>query len=256
MSAGSVVIRVRDNGPGFDPDLAERAVAPFTTTKPDGLGLGLSLARSIIEAHGGRLSIESSSSGASGILHAAGRCRTTGSRMTIALIEDDEAALDSLRLLLEGRGMTVRCFDSAEAFLDSLDNATPACVVSDVRMPGMSGLDLQRTLKARGKDVPVILITGHGDIAMAVTAMKEGAFDFIEKPYDADHLIASIEKALAAEQKLRSKEGQRLELLARIAELSPRQKEVMDLVAEGLSNKQIALQLGISPGPLRTIEHG
>ena len=107
-------------------------------------------------------------------------------------------------------------------------------------------------LKAQGKDVPVILITGHGDIAMAVTAMREGAFDFIEKPYDADQLIASIEKALATEQELRSKESQRQELLARFAELSPRQKEVMDLVAEGLSSKQIALRLGISP---RTVEN-
>ena len=172
--------------------------------------------------------------------------------MTIALIEDDEAALDSLRLLLEGRGMAVEGFGSGEAFFASLDKCKPVCVVSDVRMPGMSGLDLQRALKAQGKDVPVILITGHGDIAMAVTAMKEGAFDFIEKPYDAEYLIARIEKALTAEQELRSKEGQRLELLERIAELSPRQKEVMQLVAEGLSNKQIALQLGISP---RTVEN-
>jgi two-component system response regulator FixJ len=172
--------------------------------------------------------------------------------MTIALIEDDEAALDSLRLLLEGRGMTVRGFASAEAFLGILNGYKPACVVSDVRMPGMSGLDLQRALKAQGRDVPVILITGHGDIAMAVTAMKEGAFDFIEKPYNAEHLIAGIKKALAAEQELRSKESHRLELLERIADLSPRQKEVMNLVAEGLSNKQIALRLGISP---RTVEN-
>jgi two-component system response regulator FixJ len=172
--------------------------------------------------------------------------------MTIALIEDDEASLDSLRLLLEGRGFSVRGFASAEAFLASLPADAPACVVSDVRLPGLSGLDLQRAMKAQGKDVPVILITGHGDIAMAVTAMKEGAFDFVEKPYDADRLIADIEKALAAGERLRSKESQRAELLERLAELSPRQKEVMQLVAEGLSNKQIALRLGISP---RTVEN-
>jgi two-component system, LuxR family, response regulator FixJ len=148
--------------------------------------------------------------------------------MTIALIEDDEAALDSLRLLLGSRGMNVAAFTSAEAFLADLDNCKPACVVSDVRLPGMSGLDLQRTLRAHGKGVPVILITGHGDIGMAVTAMKEGAFDFIEKPYNAEYLITHIEKALVAEQELRSKESQRAELLHRIAELSPRQKEVMN----------------------------
>jgi len=163
--------------------------------------------------------------------------------MTIALIEDDEAALESLRLLLEGRGLAVQGFASAEAFLACLPEDAVACVVSDVRMPGMSGLDLLRALEARGRAVPVILMTGHGDITMAVSAMKEGAFDFVEKPYDADLLIAAIETALAAEQAKRSRESQRQELLQRVAELSPRQREVMQLVAEGLSNKQIAARL-------------
>jgi two-component system, LuxR family, response regulator FixJ len=172
--------------------------------------------------------------------------------MTIALIEDDEAALESLRLLLQSRGMSVCGFASAEAFLASLREGLPQCVVSDVRLPGLSGVDLQRALKRQGNDVPVILITGHGDIAMAVTAMKEGAFDFVEKPYDAEYLIANIERALAAGQELRSKETQRQELMERLAELSPRQKEVMYLVAEGLSNKEIALRLSISP---RTVEN-
>jgi two-component system response regulator FixJ len=180
--------------------------------------------------------------------------------MTIALIEDDEAALDSLRLLLEGRGLAVRGFASAEAFLESLapghaperGQEQCACVVSDVRLPGLSGVDLQRTLKAQGRDVPVILITGHGDIAMAVAAMKEGALDFVEKPYDAEHLIGSIEKALAAGEELKSRDSQRRELMERLAELSPRQTEVMHLVAQGLSNKQIAARLGISP---RTVEN-
>jgi two-component system response regulator FixJ len=172
--------------------------------------------------------------------------------MTIALIEDDDAVLDSLRLLLEGHGMTVRCFDSAEAFLATGADSTSTCIVSDVRMPGMSGLDLQRELKARSCSVPFILITGHGDIAMAVSAMREGAFDFVEKPYDAEQLIASIEKALVADQKHRTRQSHKAELVARMAELSPRQREVMQLVADGLSNKQIAQQLGISS---RTVEN-
>src|SRR5262245_9880854 len=172
--------------------------------------------------------------------------------MTIALIEDDEAALESLRLLLEGRGLAVRGFVSAEGFLASLAEKQPACVVSDVRLPGLSGLDLQRTLKAQGRNVPVILITGHGDISMAVMAMKEGALDFVEKPYDVEYLIRSIEKALAAGEQFKSRESQRRELMDRLAELSPRQTEVMHLVAQGLSNKQIALRLGISP---RTVEN-
>ena len=172
--------------------------------------------------------------------------------MTVALIEDDEAALESLRLLLQGRGVSVRGFASAEAFLASLSESRPACVVSDVRLPGLSGVDLQRALKTLGNDVPVILITGHGDIAMAVMAMKDGAFDFVEKPYDAEYLIANIERALAARQELQSRESQRQELMERLAELSPRQKEVMHMVADGSSNKEIALRLGISP---RTVEN-
>jgi two-component system, LuxR family, response regulator FixJ len=171
--------------------------------------------------------------------------------MTIALIEDDPAVLDSLRLLLEGRGMTVQCFGSAEAFLAGMKD-TPACIVSDVRMPGMSGVDLQRQLKRRACATPIILITGHGDIAMAVTAIKEGAFDFIEKPYNAESLIAVIEKACAKDERARAAESQKAEILTRIAELPPRQREVMELVAIGLSNKQIAARLAISP---RTVEN-
>jgi two-component system, LuxR family, response regulator FixJ len=119
-------------------------------------------------------------------------------------------------------------------------------------MPGFSGLDLQRELKRLGVGVPVILITGHGDIAMAVTALKDGAADFIEKPFDDERLVESLAQAMAAERELRSEAAERSELAARVAELSPRQREVMYLVAEGLSNKQIALQLGISP---RTVEN-
>jgi two-component system response regulator FixJ len=172
--------------------------------------------------------------------------------MTVALIEDDEAVLHSLQLLLERRGIAVRCFRSAESFLASLPVDAPACVVTDVRMPGFSGLDLQRELKRLGVGVPVILITGHGDIAMAVTALKDGAADFIEKPFDDERLVESLAQAMAAERELRSEAAERSELAARVAELSPRQREVMYLVAEGLSNKQIALQLGISP---RTVEN-
>lgn len=172
--------------------------------------------------------------------------------MTIALIEDDGAVLDSMRQLLERRGLGVSCFNSAEAFLGSLGTEPPACIVSDVRMPGLSGIELQKRLKAQGCKAPVILITGHGDISMAVAAMRDGALDFIEKPYDADRLIASIETAVAAEQQQRSLEGETQELIQRVAELSRRQRQVMEMVAQGLSSKQIAVKLDISP---RTVEN-
>lgn len=172
--------------------------------------------------------------------------------MTIALIEDDEAVLDSLRVLLQSRGFAVAGFKSVEAFLASPQGRSPVCIVSDVRLPGKSGVDLQRTLTANGIDTPIILITGHGDIAMAVAAMREGASDFIEKPYDAERLIASIERALATKQRLASLESEKQLLSQRAAELSPRQREVMELVATGLSSKQIASRLGISH---RTVEN-
>jgi two-component system response regulator FixJ len=172
--------------------------------------------------------------------------------MTIALIEDDEAILRSLSMLLESRGMAVRSYSSAESFLDAAAAEPPQCVVSDIRMPGISGMELQQELKKRDSAVPVILITGHGDIAMAVQAIKQGAFDFIEKPFDDERLIASIVQAIESGQRLRIEQGERAVLVSQAAELSPRQIEVMHLVAEGFSNKEIAHRLDISP---RTVEN-
>jgi two-component system response regulator FixJ len=172
--------------------------------------------------------------------------------MAIALIEDDEAILRSLGMLLERRGVTVRAYASAESFLADAEAGPAHCVVTDIRMPGMSGLELQRELKARDAAVPVILITGHGDIAMAVQAIKQGAFDFIEKPLDDERLIASIAQAVERGQRARVEQSERELLEARVAELSPRQVEVMHLVADGFSNKEIALKLDISP---RTVEN-
>jgi two-component system response regulator FixJ len=172
--------------------------------------------------------------------------------MTIALIEDDEAILQSLSMLLESRGLPVRPYSSAESFLNAAVEEPPQCVVSDIRMPGLSGMELQQELKKRDSAVPIILITGHGDITMAVQAIKQGAFDFIEKPFDDDQLIASISKAIESGQRLRIEQGERAALRSRLAELSPRQIEVMNLVADGFSNKEIAHKLNISP---RTVEN-
>jgi two-component system response regulator FixJ len=172
--------------------------------------------------------------------------------MTVALIDDDEAVLRSLRLLLEGRGVSVRCYASAESFLQDIDKTAISCVVSDVRMPGLSGVELQQELKKRNFALPVILITGHGDIAMAVKAIKEGAFDFIEKPFDDERLVASITTAAEQGLKRQIEQGERADLERRRSELSPRQQEVLDLVVQGLANKEIALRLQISP---RTVEN-
>jgi two-component system response regulator FixJ len=170
----------------------------------------------------------------------------------IALIDDDEAVLDSLGLFLTRKGVLVHPFASADAFLTqagALDGVN--CIVADVRMPGLSGVDLVRRLQAERVVIPVILITGHGDVDMAVAAIKLGAFDFIEKPFDEMRLLESIRKAGAQLRRDEDAAAQLRDLKSRRDSLSERQQQVMDLAAGGLSNKEIGQQLGISP---RTVE--
>jgi two-component system response regulator FixJ len=171
--------------------------------------------------------------------------------MTVALIDDDAAVLHSMRLLIESRGISVSCYESAEAFLDGYNDQRPSCIVADVRMPGMTGLELQRELKSRKEKSPLILISGHADVSMAVAALKEGAFDFFEKPYDGERLATSVADAVEKGRQRSSEDNERIDVAERVRLLSPRQREVLDLVASGMSNKQIALKLEISP---RTVE--
>jgi two-component system response regulator FixJ len=172
--------------------------------------------------------------------------------MHIALIDDDPAVLDSLRLYLERKGITTSGFCTATAFLASPD--APArfdCVVADVRLPDLSGLDLVRRFAAEGIAVPAILITGHGDVEMAVSAIKLGAFDFIEKPFDEARLLDSIRDAVARRSKNKDEAPDISDLRSKFDSLTERQRQVMELAATGLSNKEIATRLGISP---RTVE--
>ena len=171
----------------------------------------------------------------------------------VALIDDDEPILDSLQHYLRRRGFAVRCFSSACAFLEALEaGAEFQCVVTDVRMPRVTGLDLQRVLSQRSQLLPLIIITGHGDIDMAVSAIKAGAFDFIEKPIDERRLAGSISEAIENSRDMLAEQRQIAELAKRYADLSERQRQVVDLAIQGLSNKEIGLHLGISP---RTVEH-
>jgi FixJ family two-component response regulator len=172
--------------------------------------------------------------------------------LRVALVDDDAAVLDALRLYLKRKGLSPTCFPTADAFLDKRGAEDPfACVVADVRMPGTNGLDLVRRLAAEGGMPPVVLITGHGDIDMAVTAIKLGAADFIEKPFDEAHLLAAIRAAAQRGEAHRDEAARLADLRARHASLSDRQRQVMELAASGLSNKDIAQRLGISP---RTVE--
>lgn len=170
----------------------------------------------------------------------------------VCLIDDDEAVLDALRLYLETKGLRVQCFSSAESFLQALESGVaPGCLVTDVRMPGMSGLDLQKELCRRTIVVPTILITGHGDVPMAVAAIKAGAMDFIEKPFDEQRLLGVIEEAIKADSHKQVDREELAAIAARVYELSDRQRQVMQLAVVGYSNKEIATRLGISP---RTVE--
>jgi two-component system, LuxR family, response regulator FixJ len=169
----------------------------------------------------------------------------------VHIIDDDEALRESLAFLLRSAGLEVRSFESAKAFLDVLPGAAPGCVITDVRMPDVSGIELLRRLKELRIGVPVIVITGHGDIALAVEAMKMGAADFFEKPFDDDLLVASVRAALRQREDQTKRGAERAEIEHRISSLSPREKDVLAGLIDGRANKQIAFDLGISP---RTVE--
>ena len=164
----------------------------------------------------------------------------------VFIVDDDEALRDSLRWLLESVGLKVETHDSANSFLQSYYPGQSGCLLLDVRMPGMSGLELQEQLESRDVRLPVVIITGHGDVSMAVRALKAGALDFIEKPFDDELLLASIQSALSLDVEQRKSRATQAEILARLAQLTRREHQVMELVTKGRANKQIAAELNVS----------
>ncbi len=172
-------------------------------------------------------------------------------RGRVYVIDDDEAMRDSLNFLLDSANYKVTLFETALAFLDALPGLEFGCVVSDVRMPGLDGIELLKRMKADHSRFPIVIMTGHGDVPLAVEAMKLGAVDFLEKPFEDDRLVAMIETAINQAEPAARSEALTQEIAARIASLSPRERQVMDGLVAGLSNKLIARDYDISP---RTIE--
>ncbi len=167
----------------------------------------------------------------------------------VHIVDDDEAVRRSLAFMLSSAGLAVRVYDSAGAFLDGLDDLQCGCLITDVRMPEMTGLELLQRIKQRAPCLPAIVITGHGDVPLAVEAMKAGAIDFIEKPFDENAILDAVNAAL--EQSGEGEDGDLAAVTARIASLSERERQVLDGLVAGHPNKVIAATLGISP---RTVE--
>lgn len=169
----------------------------------------------------------------------------------VHVVDDDVAVRQSLSFLLASDGWPVRLHESASAFLDGVKEAAAGCIITDVRMPGIDGIEFLRRLKVRGFALPVIVMTGHADVPLAVEAMKEGAVDFLEKPFDDELLLAAVRSALERRNKLAHQDAHTAEVRARIRSLSERERQVLDGLVAGKANKVIAYDLGISP---RTVE--
>ena len=168
------------------------------------------------------------------------------SESVVWIVDDDEAVCDSLGLLLKTIGLDARTFPDGKSFLDAFDDELPGCVVVDLRMPGMSGLELQDALHRRHSMVPIIFITGHGTVDSAVHAMRAGAIDFLQKPFDDQELLDTIQRAIRLDRDSRDSLSEREKLVERYATLTNRESEVMALVVEGHANKVMAYDLGVS----------
>ncbi len=170
---------------------------------------------------------------------------------TVFVVDDDAEVRNALKLLLESVGLPVVCYASAHEYLEAFDERRPGCLVTDIRMPGMSGLDMQEKLAEYPIHPPVIIITGHGDVPMAVRAVQAGAVDFIEKPFRDQLLLDSVHRAIEMDAERRGEASRKSEIREHLNQLTPREREVLDLVVSGMRNKNISEQLGIT---LSTVE--
>ncbi len=175
----------------------------------------------------------------------------TGSQQIVYVVEDDEAVRDSLEMMLVSMEHKVHSFPTANEFLEQYDESMAGCIVLDIRMPGMDGMELQKELNSKNSILPIIFVTGHGDVPMAVEAMQQGAIDFIQKPYREQELLEKIKAALELDAEQRTSLIEKKEIQRKLDELTPRELEIMNMMIDGHANKVIAIDLDISQ---RTVE--
>lgn len=169
-------------------------------------------------------------------------------RETVFVVDDDETVRDVVRMMAEGGGYYVETYADAESFLNDFEGSVPGCLVLDIRMPGMSGLALQDELIKRGTLIPIIFITGHGDVEMAVECIQKGALDFIEKPFREAKLLEKVELGLVSDRQSRADLSAKTEVHDKLSSLTSRETEIMHMIAQGCANKVIAIDLGIAQG--------
>jgi len=257
--ADGVLVQVQDSGIGLDPERADCIFEPFFTTKPRGIGMGLSISRSIIESHGGRLRTVSRSQGAifQFTLPTIGNSASENNAARMSPHPSFSWSMTIPRFVarsnasLEGDGFHVELFASPQEFLQGKRPDVPSCLVLDIRLKGASGLDFQQELAKAGIPIPIIFVTGHGNIPMTVRAMKNGAVEFLAKPFDDQDLLDAIHLALAKDRVRRQQEAEIAVLRERRESLTPREREVVDRVVKGMLNKQIAAEIGTTENTVK-----